>query len=211
MSLKVHEIFASIQGESGFAGWPCAFLRLSGCNLSCRWCDTRYALESYTEMSVDAATRALCAFGLPLVELTGGEPLLATETPALAAALADAGLTVLVETNGSRDIAVLDPRVVAILDVKCPGSGMEAQNDYANLDRLRPRDEVKFVLAGREDYRFAVDVAKRVWATRMVHFSPVAGELDPAVLAAWMLADRARARLALQQHKIIWSPDARGV
>ncbi len=211
MSLKVHELFASIQGESSFAGWPCAFLRLSGCNLSCRWCDTRYALESYTEMSVDAAMRALCAFGLPLVELTGGEPLLATETPALAAALADAGLTVLVETNGSRDIAVLDPRVVAILDVKCPGSGMEAQNDYANLDRLRPRDEVKFVLAGREDYRFAVDVAGRVWATHMVHFSPVPGALDPAELAAWMVADRVRARLALQQHKIIWSPDARGV
>ncbi len=211
MSLRVHEIFASIQGESSFAGWPCAFLRLSGCNLSCAWCDTRHALESFAEMSVAAVREALLAFGLPLVELTGGEPLLAPETPALAASLADAGLTVLVETNGSRDISVLDPRVVAVLDVKCPGSAMEQENDYGNLDRLRPRDEVKFVLAGREDYLFARDVARHVWGSHAVHFSPVSGALDPADLAAWMVADKVRARLSLQLHKYIWGPDARGV
>jgi 7-carboxy-7-deazaguanine synthase len=211
MTLKVHEMFASIQGESSYAGYPCAFLRLSGCNLDCRWCDTRYAAASFTPLSVDAARQELLAFGLPLVEITGGEPLLAPETPALAASLADAGVTVLVETNGSLDIGVLDARVIAVMDVKCPGSGMEGQNDYANLDRLRPRDEVKFVLAGRGDYLFARDVAQRIAPGIAVHFSPVAGELDPAALAAWMVADASRARLALQLHKYIWSPDARGV
>jgi 7-carboxy-7-deazaguanine synthase len=211
MSLRVHEIFSSIQGESSFAGWPCAFLRLSGCNLACSWCDTIHAADSYAEMRVEAAARALLDCGLPLVELTGGEPLLAPETPALAAMLADSGVTVLVETNGSLDIGVLDARVIAVMDVKCPGSGMADRNDYANLDRLRVRDEVKFVLTDREDYRFAMGMARRVWERNTVHFSPVAGALDPAELAAWMVADRVRARLGLQLHKYIWSPDARGV
>ncbi|MYL83188.1 radical SAM protein [Desulfovibrio aerotolerans] len=209
--LKVHEIFASIQGESSFAGWPCAFLRLSGCNLTCSWCDTRHAGESFAAMPVADAVAALLALGLPLVELTGGEPLLAPETPQLVAALADAGRTVLVETNGSLDIRVLDPRAVAVMDVKCPGSGMEGRNDYANLDRLRPRDEVKFVLTGRGDYEFAREIAARVWDRAMVHFSPVPGRFEAAELAAWMVADGVRARLSLQLHKYIWSPDARGV
>ena len=209
--LKVHEIFASIQGESGFAGWPCGFLRLSGCNLACSWCDTLYAGDSFADMAVADAVAALVGLNLPLVEITGGEPLLAPETPALVAALADAGLTVLVETNGSLDISGLDARAVAVMDVKCPGSGMEGRNDYANLDRLRPRDEVKFVLTDRADYEFAREIAARVWTGHMVHFSPVPGRLDPARLAAWMVADRVRARLSLQLHKYIWSPDARGV
>ncbi len=211
MSLRVHEIFASIQGESTFAGLPCAFLRLSGCNLACSWCDTRYASDTFFEMTVAEAVDALAAYGLPLVELTGGEPLLQPETPALAAALADAGFTVLVETNGSRNIGLLDGRAAAIMDVKCPASGMERENDYANLDRLRPRDEVKFVLANREDYRFALDVARRIWDRNAALFSPVAGKLDPAELAGWLVADKARARLNLQLHKYIWSPEARGV
>lgn len=211
MSLAVHEIFASIQGESSFAGLPCAFLRLCGCNLTCSWCDTTYATASASPYTVDEAVAALTAFGLPLVELTGGEPLLAPRTPELARRLLDAGLTVLVETNGSLDISVLPEGAIAIMDVKCPGSGMEAHNDYANLDRLRPRDEVKCVLADREDYRFALDVTRRVWERRTVSFSPVSGRLDPAELAAWMVADRVRARLGLQLHKIIWSPDTRGV
>ena len=211
MSLAVHEIFASIQGESSFAGWPCAFLRLSGCNLACSWCDTVHAAERSTPYSLEAAFDALTAFGLPLVELTGGEPLLAPELPVLAARLADAGRTVLVETNGSLDISVLDLRVVAIMDIKCPGSGMADRNEYANLDRLRPRDEVKCVLADREDYLFAREVTARVRECRTVLFSPVTGSLDPAELAAWMVADRLRARLGLQLHKIIWGPDTRGV
>ena len=211
MTLPVHEAFASIQGESSFAGMPCAFLRLSGCNLACAWCDTAYAAASSRPYTVEEAFAALTAFGLPLVELTGGEPLLAPELPQLAKRLLAAGLTVLVETNGSLDIGVLDARAVAVMDVKCPGSGMEGRNDYANLDRLRPRDEVKCVLADREDYRFALDVTRRVWERRTVSFSPVAGRLDPAELAAWMVADRVRARLGLQLHKIIWSPDTRGV
>ena len=211
MSLAVHEIFASIQGESSFAGWPCAFLRLSGCNLACSWCDTVHAAGRSTPYSLEAALDALTAFGLPLVELTGGEPLLAPELPALAARLADAGRTVLVETNGSLDISVLDPRVVAIMDIKCPSSGMADRNDYANLGRLRPRDEVKCVLADREDYLFAREVTARVRERQTVLFSPVTGSLDPAELAAWMVADKLRARLGLQLHKIIWGPDARGV
>lgn len=211
MSLHVHELFASIQGESSFAGWPCAFLRLSGCNLDCRWCDTRYAAASHEIMEVAEAVRRLLAFGLPLVELTGGEPLLAPEAPQLARTLADTGATVLVETNGSLDIAVLDPRVIAVMDVKCPGSGMESRNDYANLDRLRPRDEVKFVLTGREDYTFARELAARVWDRHAVHFSPVTDALPAEELAAWMVADRVRARLGLQLHKYIWSPETRGV
>ena len=209
--LKVHEIFASIQGESSFAGWPCAFLRLSGCNLSCSWCDTAHAGESFAGMTVAEAVMALLALGLPLVEITGGEPLLAPETPQLATSLADAGRTVLIETNGSLDISVLDPRAVAIVDVKCPGSGMEGRNDYANLDRLRPRDEVKFVLTDRADYEFAREIAARVWERNMDQFSPVSGRFKAAELAAWMVADGVRARLALQLHKYIWSPDARGV
>jgi 7-carboxy-7-deazaguanine synthase len=209
--LKVHELFASLQGESSYAGWPCGFLRLSGCNLACSWCDTLYAGDSFAEMTVADAVAALVDLGLPLVEITGGEPLLAPETPRLVAALADAGLTVLVETNGSLDIGVLDARAVAVVDVKCPGSGMDGRNDYANLDRLRPRDEVKFVLTDRADYEFAREIAAWIRTGHMVHFSPVPCRLDPARLAAWMVADRLRARLSLQLHKYIWSPDARGV
>ena len=209
--LKVHEIFASIQGESSYAGWPCGFLRLSGCNLACRWCDTLHAGDSYAEMTVADAAAALAGLRLPLVEVTGGEPLLAPQTPELVGQLCDLGLTVLVETNGSLDIAVLDPRATAVVDVKCPGSGMEHRNDYGNLERLRPHDEVKFVLADREDYDFALEIASRVWRTHIVHLSPVAASLEPAELAAWMVADRVQARLGLQLHKHIWSPDARGV
>jgi len=209
--LRVHEIFASIQGESSFAGWPCGFLRLSGCNLACRWCDTLHAGDSYAEMTVDDATAALAGLGLPLVEVTGGEPLLAPQTPELVKRLCDLDLTVLVETNGSFDIGVLDARATAVVDVKCPGSGMEHRNDYGNLERLRPHDEVKFVLADRTDYDFALDIASRIWRTHIVHLSPVAATLAPAELAAWMVADRVQARLGLQLHKHIWSPDARGV
>jgi 7-carboxy-7-deazaguanine synthase len=211
VSLPVHEVFASIQGESTYAGLPCAFLRLSGCNLACAWCDTAHAAESFTPYSLDAALAALTAFGLPLVELTGGEPLLCPEIPVLAARLLSAGHRVLVETNGSLDITVLPRGALAIMDVKCPGSGMADHNDLANLGRLRPGDEVKFVLADRADYDFALDLAPKVWQRNAVSFSPVTGRLDPAVLAAWMVADRVQARLALQLHKIIWGPDARGV
>lgn len=209
--LKVHEIFASIQGESSFAGWPCGFLRLSGCNLACRWCDTLHAGDSHAAMGVAEAVAALVDLGLPLVEITGGEPLLAPQTPELVTALCDLDLTVLVETNGSLDITVLDPRATAIVDVKCPGSGMEDHNDYGNLERLRPNDEVKFVLTDRADYDFALEIASQVWRTHIVHFSPVAAALSPAQLAAWMVADKVQARLGLQLHKYIWSPDARGV
>lgn len=211
MSLPVHEVFASIQGESTFAGWPCAFLRLSGCNLACAWCDTVHAADSSTSYTVDEALAVLAAYGLPLVELTGGEPLLCPDIPVLAKRLLDAGHTVLVETNGSLDITMLPDGALAVMDVKCPSSGMADRNDLVNLDRLRPGDEVKFVLADRMDYAFALDLAPKVWHRHAVSFSPVTGRLDPADLAAWMLADRVHARLALQLHKMIWGPEARGV
>ena len=160
MSLLIHETFLSIQGESTHAGRPCFFIRLSGCNLRCAWCDTRAAWTGGREFALEELTAMARQEGCPLVEVTGGEPLLQAETPALVAALCDAGFEVLVETNGSRDIGVLDARCAAIVDVKCPGSGEAAANDPDNLKRLRPADELKFVLADREDYEFARDVVR---------------------------------------------------
>lgn len=162
MSLLVHETFLSIQGESTRAGRPCFFIRLSGCNLRCAWCDTRAAWTGGREFGVEALVGLAREAGCPLVEVTGGEPLLQAETPALVAALCDAGFEVLVETNGSRDIGVLDVRCKAIVDVKCPGSGESASNDPENLKRLRLGDELKFVLADRADYEFARDILREL-------------------------------------------------
>jgi len=213
LSLLVCESFLSIQGESSFAGRPCAFVRLTGCNLRCRWCDTTYAQEGGgTARSLDDVVAEVRASGLRLAEITGGEPLLQAETPELAARLAGLGLTVLVETNGSLDISVLPPEAVAIVDMKGPSSGEAERMDLANLARLRARDEVKFVLAGRADYQHMRELLPRIDTARnTVNVSPLFGALAPAELAAWMLADRLDARLNLQLHKLIWPPDARGV
>ena len=212
MSLRVCEVFTSIQGESSHAGRPCAFVRLSGCNLRCRWCDTTYASEGGTTRSLDDLVGEVRASGRPLVEITGGEPLLQAETPELAARLLGLGLTVLVETNGSLDISVLPPQAIAIVDMKGPSSGESARMDLDNLSRLRGRDEVKFVIAHRDDYAFMLGLLPRIDTGRnTVNASPLFGQLDPAELAAWMLADGLNLRLNLQQHKYIWDPARRGV
>lgn len=214
--LRVNEVFHSIQGESSFAGWPCVFVRLTGCNLRCTYCDTRYAYEEGEDLSMPDVLLKVKAFDCPLVEITGGEPLLQEEAPRLAEALLSHGLVVLVETNGSRDISLIDSRCTRIVDLKCPSSGQMEANDYANLGRLGDHDELKFVLSDREDYDFARDHVQRLKKGRFgamipVHFSPVFGRLDPADLAQWILDDRLQVRLNVQLHKLIWGPDRRGV
>lgn len=212
MRLDVCEVFASIQGESGFAGRPCAFVRLAGCNLRCAWCDTPYAWEGGPSRDLDALVAQVLSFGLPLAEITGGEPMLQPATPELAARLISAGLTVLVETNGSLDISPLPAQCVAIVDMKGPSSREQHRMDTANLARLRARDEVKFVIGGRDDYEHMLSLLPRIDCARnTVNASPLHGTLAPAELAAWIVADRLPVRLNLQLHKHIWPPDARGV
>jgi 7-carboxy-7-deazaguanine synthase len=213
-SLVVHEIYASIQGESTFAGLPCTFVRLTGCNLRCRWCDTPHAFYGGARMARAEVLERALSFETPLVELTGGEPLLQPGTVPLLAELCDAGRTVLIETSGERDISAIDPRVHRIVDLKAPGSGEHERNRWSNLEHLTERDEVKIVLASRQDYEWARRVIEEHAIDRRVRavlLSCVFGELDPAELVAWMLADRVPARFQLQLHKHIWSPEARGV
>lgn len=211
--LKVHEIFYSIQGESTFAGRPCVLVRLTGCQMRCRWCDTEYAFFEGEWMSRRAVLERVAAFGCPLVELTGGEPLLQPGARPLLAELCDCGYEVLLETGGGLDVAGVDPRVHRIVDVKCPGSGEVDANCWPNLERLAARDEVKFVLAGEDDYRWARDLVRerRLDEVCPVHFAPVHGELDGEALASWILRDRLPVRLQLQIHKLLWGGDARGV
>lgn len=212
--LIVHEIYASVQGESTFVGVPCTFVRTTGCNLRCRWCDTTQAFSGGTKMSVDEALERALAMDTPLVEVTGGEPLLQAGVPSLLSRLADAGKTVLLETSGERDISVCDPRVHRIVDLKAPGSGESNRIRWENLEHLGPRDELKLVLAGREDYEWAREVVRRHALDRKVRevlVSPVHGELDPADLVAWVLEDKLPVRVQVQLHKIIWGKDTQGV
>jgi len=212
MPLNVTEIFHSIQGESSHAGRPCTFVRLAGCNLRCFWCDTSYSWDAGHPMGrkdvLDTVARHRCR----LVELTGGEPLAQRETPLLAANLLERGYEVLVETNGTLPIHVLDRRVTAIVDIKCPSSGMHTSTHWSNLERLREKDELKFVIADRQDFDYAAGIVRRILPqTRHIHFSPVLAQLPPAELAAWILEERLPIRLGLQLHKFIWDPDTRGV
>jgi len=212
-TLTVNEIFYSIQGEASHMGLPCAFVRLSACDLRCRWCDTEYAFHEGSPMAVSEIVARIREFGCPLVEVTGGEPLLQPQTPVLVQALLDDGFQVLVETGGHRDVSLLDRRARIIMDLKCPGSGEVDRNLWDNLQHLGSRDTVKFVLAHRDDYRWACDVLREHQLTQRcpVSFSPVHGELDPAALAGWMLEDGVAARLQVQLHKLLWSADRRGV
>jgi 7-carboxy-7-deazaguanine synthase len=212
--LTVFEIYPSIQGESTHAGRPCVFVRLAACDLRCSWCDTPYAFTGGQKMAVEDVLARVAALGVPLVELTGGEPLLQKEAVPLMAALIAAGHEVLLETGGHLSVADVPARVVRIVDVKCPGSGEASKMHWANLDLLQRHDEVKFVIRDRADYEYARDVVMtRALSDRVaaVLFSPVHGVQDPQALAAWILADRLAVRLQLQLHKFIWSPETRGV
>ena len=209
--LRVSEIFASLQGESTTVGAPTVFVRLTGCPLRCRWCDTTYAFRGGERLTIDEILARVSDLGLPEVCVTGGEPLAQAACRDLLTALADAGHRVSLETSGALLIAGLDPRVRCVMDLKAPGSGEADKNLWDNLDHLRPHDEVKFVLAGRADYDWAKDVLERHGLARRatVLFSPVAGELAPSTLADWIVADRLPVRFQLQLHKILWG-DARG-
>jgi 7-carboxy-7-deazaguanine synthase len=211
--LVVAEIFSSIQGEGTRAGLPCAFVRLAGCNLRCSYCDTVYAQDEAVGMVMDVKDVAemVRTLGLPLVQITGGEPLLQSECSELIGILLDYGDTVLLETNGSVDISGVDPRVVRIVDIKCPASGESRAMRWENVAHLRPHDEVKFVVSDRGDYEWALEVIERESLADRCHIllSPVFGGLDPGTLADWMVSDRTQARLQLQLHKLIWG-DERG-
>jgi 7-carboxy-7-deazaguanine synthase len=212
--LTVNEIFHSIQGESSRAGSPCVFVRLTACDLRCSWCDTPYAFHEGRSMSIDEVIARVGTYGCPLVEITGGEPLLQPDVYELMERLLAEGRTVMLETGGHRPIDRVPQGVIKIVDVKCPASGEAHRNEWRNLERLDPHDEVKFVLADRADYEFARDVveshrlASRAGA---VLFSPVHEVLDARTLAEWVLADRLPVRVQLQVHKYIWSPSTRGV
>ena len=213
-TLVIHEIYASIQGESTFAGLPCTFVRTTGCNLRCAWCDTTQAFYGGTRMArAEVLARAL-ATKTQLVELTGGEPLLQPGALTLMTELCDAGRTVLVETSGEADVSRVDPRVHRIMDLQAPGSGESHRNRWSNVEHLGPRDEIKFVLADRRDYEWMRDVVReRDLARRTPNLlaSTVFGKLSPRELVAWVLDDALPIRVQLQMHKYIWPPDATGV
>jgi len=211
--LTVTEIFASVQGETSYSGYPFAFVRLTGCNLRCRYCDTTYAYDGGEAFPLEEVVSRVTAFGLTRACVTGGEPLLQEEAPALVAALLDRGHEVLVETNGTLPLSGLDPRAVKVMDVKCPSSGEDRKMLWENFRHLAERDEVKFVISSEEDYRYAKEVAARYRRDRKwgVLLSPAFGVLAPERLAGWMVGDALDARLQLQLHKVVWGPDRRGV
>jgi len=212
--IRIHEIYESIQGESTFAGLPCTFVRLSRCNLRCRWCDTPQAFEGGTQLSrADVLEKAL-SFGTPLIELTGGEPLLQAGAIPLLRELCDSGRTILLETSGERDISEVDPRVHRIMDLKAPGSDESHRNRWENIKHLTRRDEVKVVLADRADYEWAKGVIEEhgiVDRVNAVLLSCVWGELDPKDLVQWVLQDHLPVRVQIQMHKVIWDADTEGV
>lgn len=212
--LTVNEIFYSIQGESSFSGRPCVFVRLTACDLRCAWCDTAYAFEGGQKTSVEDVIARVDTYGCPLVEITGGEPLLQEDVYPLMGRLLAAGKTVLLETGGHIDISQVPVAVVKVVDVKCPGSGEVRRNDWSNLERLASHDEVKFVIRDRVDYEFARDQVRRhdlVNRCAVVLFSPLHRVLDPAQLATWLLEDHVPARIQVQLHKYLWGDDDRGV
>ena len=211
--LKINEIFYSIQGESTFVGLPCVLVRLTGCQMRCTWCDTEYSFHEGGWMRIDDVVEQVLAYGCPLAEVTGGEPLLQPGVHPLMSALCDRGLEVLLETGGGLDISGVDPRVRRIVDLKCPGSGEAGNNHWPNLRRLRATDEVKFVVQDRRDYEWARDAIREHRIDRLcpVHLSPVWDSLAPAELASWVLEDGLPARVSLQLHKTLWGSEARGV
>jgi 7-carboxy-7-deazaguanine synthase len=211
VSLKVNEIFYSIQGESSYAGLPCVFVRLTGCNLRCSYCDTEYAYDTGNEMEVGEIVNRVKAFNCSLVEITGGEPLIQQETPVLISELLKYK-KVLLETNGSCDISKVDKNCVRIVDIKCPSSGEVDEKALTNLDELTEKDELKFVIGDKQDYEYAKGVLDNNGIKiNHIHFSPNFNVLNPVELAEWILKDNLRVHLQLQLHKIIWDPNKRGV
>ena len=212
-TLVINEIFHSLQGESSWAGLPCVFVRLTACNLRCSWCDATYSFREGTPMSLGDVIVKVLEFDCPLVEITGGEPLLQPNVFPLMTRLCDLGKRVLLETSGSADVSAVDPRVIKIMDLKCPGSGMAGQNRFDNLRSLDKKDEVKFVIADRADYEWAKQAVAehQLPSVCTVLFSPVWEKLPLRALADWILADRLPVRLQTQWHKYIWGADARGV
>jgi len=213
--LKVNEIFYSIQGESTFAGFPCIFIRMTGCNLRCTYCDTTYAYEEGDDIPLDSILTTVKKFDCSLIEVTGGEPLIQDETPDLISALIKNGYTVLLETNGSQDISPVDTRCTRIVDIKCPSSGMDNNNYWKNLDYITPNDQLKFVIAHRQDYLYAKKVLDAAAIKRrkklFINFSPVFNEIDLKDLAGWILVDNLPVRLQIQLHKYIWGEHTKGV
>lgn len=214
LKLTINELYLSVQGESTWAGLPCAFVRTTACDLRCTYCDTEYAFYQGKKMTLLEVYDAILAMNVPLIEVTGGEPLLQKNVLPLMAAFCDAGKTVLIETSGAHDISGIDPRVHRIMDLKTPSSGMCDRNLFANIEHLALRDEVKFVLGSREDYEWAREqirthgLVQRVGA---VLLSVVFGKLAPKDVVEWILEDGLPVRFQLQMHKFIWEPKARGV
>ena len=212
--MVVTEIFKSIQGESVFAGLPCVFVRLTGCNLRCHWCDTAYAFYGGKKMTVEEVLASVRKLRGKLVEITGGEPLLQKEVYPLTVSLLEEGYRVLVETSGERFVGQLPRAVVKVMDVKCPGSGEAGKFCFENLEALERKDQVKFVIQDENDFRYACDFLARYKLRERVGeviLSPVFGQLSPRDLAKWILRDNLDVRMGLQLHKFIWDPDARGV
>jgi 7-carboxy-7-deazaguanine synthase len=207
--MKVCEIFTSIQGESSYAGMPCTFIRLTGCNLRCSYCDTSYAYYEGRELTEDEILRKVQRACIDLVEITGGEPLLQNEVFRLIKRLLDKGYTTLVETNGSQSIKEIDKRAVVILDIKTPGSGMSKEMDFSNLDFMKSYDEVKFVITSRGDYEWSKEIIQRYKLMEKCHllYSPAFRVLPPKNLARWMINDGLNIRLNLQLHKYIFSSE----
>ena len=211
--LLIHEIYRSIQGESTFAGLPCVFVRLTVCDSRCVWCDTPHAFTQGEPWTLEAVIERVQSYGCPLVEITGGEPLVQEEVLPLMVRLADAGFTVLLETSGAHDIGPVDARVHIIMDLKCPDSGESARNFWPNLERLKPGDQLKFVIASRRDFDWTVETIRAHQLDRRftVLLSPVFGAVAPVQLADWLLASALQVRMQLQMHKYVWDPNARGV
>ncbi len=212
-TLVVHEIYRSVQGESTFAGLPCVFVRTTACNARCVWCDTPHAFREGAAVPLQDVFDRVLSFSCPLVELTGGEPLLQRESLPLMTSLADAGLTVLLETSGTVSVEGVDPRVRVIMDLKCPDSGECENNVWENLALLKASDEIKFVIASRRDFDWAERaIRQHALDTRFtVLMSGVFGPVKPAELVDWLLASGLQVRMQLQMHKYIWEPLARGV
>jgi len=207
MSLIINEIFYSIQGESVYSGRPCVFVRLTGCNLRCSYCDTLYAYENGMEMEIDQILKQVDLFNCPFVEITGGEPLIQSETPLLIYRLLENGHEVMLETNGSLDISIIDERCIKIVDMKCPSSKESDKNDLENLNKINKKDQVKFVIGNLKDYEYAKKIKEMIPESFPGHhilFSPISGEIVPSQLAKWILEDKLDVRFHLQLHNIIW-------